>query len=286
MGLRRLVEMAKKKVTIPGLQLKKENGEKIVMVTAYDYAVAKIAEASEADMILVGDSLGNVMLGYDTTVPVTIEDMIHHTRPVARAVKNTLVIADMPFGSYQCSKEQAIQNAVRLMKEGGAHGVKLEGGPEIAHTIQSLVKMGIPVMGHIGLTPQTVSKLGGYKIQGRNEEAAYALVEAAQTIEEAGAFSMILECVTKEVAAMVTEKVDIPTIGIGAGVNCDGQVLVLHDMLGYDNDFNQVFVKKYANVGATILQAFNDFAADVRSGAFPDDAHSFAMDAEELKKIY
>lgn len=278
--------MAKKKMSIPGLQVKKEKGEKIVMVTAYDYAVAKIAEASEADIILVGDSLGNVMLGYDTTVPVTLEDMIHHTAAVARGVKNTLVIADMPFGSYQCSKEQAIANAIRLMKEGGAHGVKVEGGGEIAHIVQALVKMGIPVMGHIGLTPQTVSKLGGYKIQGKDEEAAYALVEAAQAIEEAGAFSLILECVTKEVAGMVTEKVDIPTIGIGAGVDCDGQVLVLHDMLGYDTSFNQVFVKKYANLGEIILQAFDAFAADVRSGAFPDDAHSFAMDADELKKIY
>lgn len=278
--------MATKKVTIPGLQRKKENGEKIVMVTAYDYAFAKIAEASDADIILVGDSLGNVMLGYDTTVPVTLDDMIHHTRPVAKAVKNTLVIADMPFGSYQCGKEQAIESAIRLMKEGGAHGVKIEGGEEIALTVQAMVKMGIPVMAHIGLTPQTVSKLGGYKIQGKDEEAAHELVEAAQTLEEAGAFSVLLECVTKEVAAMVTEKLDVPTIGIGAGADCDGQVLVLHDMLGFDSGFNQVFVKKYANLGDTILQAFNEFAADVKGGKFPDDAHSFAMDAEELKKIY
>jgi len=276
----------KKEMTIPKLMDKKRKGEKIVMVTAYDYPMAAIADACGIDLILVGDSLGMVVLGNENTMPVSMADMLHHTRPVVRAAQKALVVVDMPYGSYHTGKEKALENAIRLIKEGGADAVKIEGGQEMLEVAGAMSKMGIPVMAHIGLLPQTSSLWGGYHIQGRDEPAAWALVEAAQALEEAGVFAVVLECIASEVASLITEKIDIPTIGIGSGPHCDGQVLVSHDLLGLTQGHIPVFVKKYAQMEDEITKAYEAFIADVRSGAFPDAEHSFPMDAEEAKKLY
>lgn len=276
----------KKEMTIPKLMSKKGKGEKIIMVTAYDYPMAAIADACGVDIILVGDSLGMVVLGNENTMPVNMEDMLHHTRPVVRAAQRALVVVDMPYGSYHTGREKALENAIRLIKEGGADAIKIEGGQEMLEVVGAMCKMGIPVMGHIGLLPQTSSLWGGYHIQGRDETAAWALVEAAQALEEAGVFAITLECIASEVAAMITEKIDIPTIGIGSGPDCDGQVLVSHDLLGLTKGHIPFFVKKYAHLDDEITKAYEAFIADVRCGAFPDAEHSYPMDAEEAKKLY
>ncbi len=274
------------KVTIPKIKEMKETGEKITMITAYDYPMALLVDQAGIDMILIGDSLGMTMLGYDTTVPVTMEDMIHHTKAVVNGAKNTFIVTDMPFMSYNISIEEAIRNAGRLMKEGGADAVKLEGGVEMAETIKRIVDAGIPVVGHIGLTPQTTSKLGGFKVQGKTAEAAKRLLADAKALEEAGAFIIVLEAIPRDVAKYITENISVPTIGIGAGPDCDGQVLVMHDMLGLFDKFVPKFVKQYLNLTPEIVKAFEAYKEDVKSGAFPEEKHCFTIKEEELKRLY
>ncbi|MCL1975586.1 MAG: 3-methyl-2-oxobutanoate hydroxymethyltransferase [Firmicutes bacterium] len=264
---------------------KKQRGEKIVMITAYGYPSGRLAEQAGADVVLVGDSLGNVMLGYESTTPVTIEDICHHTKPVARAVKNALLVADMPFGSYQINTDLALANAIFLIKECGAAAVKVEGGEETAPIIAALSKHGIPVMAHIGLLPQTAAMWHGYSCQGRDADSAMRLLKTARMLEEAGAFSVVLEFVTAETAAKISAALTIPTIGIGAGLNCDGQVLVFHDIVGLNENHMPRFAKQYGNAAAIILQALNDFAAEVKTGNYPDSEHSYFMDADEVKKL-
>lgn len=277
--------MEKRKVTIPQLKEMKQAGKKIKMVTAYDYPTGVLVDKTEIELILVGDSLGMVVLGYDGTVPVTMDDMIHHIRPVVKGAPNTFIVGDMPFMSYNISQEDAIYNAGRIMKEGGADCVKLEGGTIMAPTVKAIVDAGIPVMAHIGLTPQTASALGGFKVQGKDADMAKEIIEDAVALEEAGAFSIVLECIPAPVAKMITEKLSIPTIGIGAGPWCDGQVLVAHDMLGLFDRFVPKFVKQYAKVGDIIVDAFKQYAEEVNAGTFPDMAHSFTMKEEELQKL-
>ena len=278
--------MEKKKVTIPQLKEMKQQGKKIKMVTAYDYPLASVIDKSSIEVILVGDSLGMVVLGYDSTVSVTMEDMLHHTKPVVKGAPNTLIVTDMPFGSYNVSVNEAIGNANRIMKEGRADCVKLEGGSTVVDTVRAIVNAGIPVMGHIGLTPQTVSQLGGFKVQGKDAEAALKLLEDAQRLEEAGAFAIVVECVPAPVAKLITEKLSIPVIGIGAGSYCDGQVLVGQDMLGMFDRFVPKFVKQYANLNVLIMEALEQYAAEVDHGEFPGPEHSFGMKEEVLKKLY
>ena len=244
----------------------KKNGEKLAMLTAYDYSTAKLMDESGINGILVGDSLGMVCLGYEDTLSVTMEDMIHHSKAVAKGCKNTLVVTDMPFMSYQTSVYDAVVNAGRLMKEGRAHAVKLEGGVEVADKIEAIVKASIPVMGHIGLTPQSVNAFGGFKVQGKDEEAAQNLIEAALAVEKAGAFAVVLECVPAKLAKLISEKLTIPTIGIGAGAGCDGQILVYQDMLGMYKDFTPKFVKTYENIGEKMQSAFNNYISEVNEG--------------------
>ncbi|MEN8432937.1 3-methyl-2-oxobutanoate hydroxymethyltransferase [Clostridium septicum] len=258
----------------------KQNNEKLTMLTAYDYSTAKIIDEAGINGILVGDSLGMVCLGYEDTLSVTMEDIIHHTKAVSRGVKNTLVVADMPFMSYQTSVYDAVVNAGRLIKEGRAHVVKLEGGIEVCDKIEGIVKASIPVMAHIGLTPQSINALGGFKVQGKNEDAARELIEAAKTVERAGAFAVVLECVPAKLAEIITKELSIPTIGIGAGDKCDGQILVYQDMLGMFNDFTPKFVKKYANVGEIMNGAFKKYINEVRDGVFPEEVHSFKISDE------
>lgn len=275
------------KVTIPHLHNMKERGEKISMTTAYDYPTAYFAEKAGIEILLVGDSLAMTILGIDSTVPVTMEEMIHHIRPVVRAAKNSMVVGDMPFGSYNASCEQAIVNATRLMKEGGCDVVKLEGGLEVAEKVKAIVDAGIPVMGHIGLTPQTISKLGGFKVQGKDMEAVRNLLESALALEEAGAFSLVIECVPEEVGRLITAKVRIPTIGIGAGRYCDGQVLVFHDMLGLFEKFLPKFVKRYADLGPKVVEALGKFKEEVKGGKFPSEDHVFGgITQEDLKELW
>lgn len=264
----------------------KENGTKIVMLTAYDYPSARLAEEAEVDVILVGDSLGMVVLGYDSTVPVTMADMIHHTRAVRRGAKNTFVVTDMPYMTYQISPAQALENAARLVQDGGCEAVKVEGGEEIAEQVRALVRAGIPVCGHIGLTPQSATALGGYKVQGRTAAAARKLLDDARALEAAGAFMIVLECIPAQLAALISENLSIPTIGIGAGAVCDGQVLVYHDVLGLFERFTPKFVKQYATLGVSSRDAIGAYARDVREGAFPAAEHSFTMHEDELKAIY
>ena len=271
--------------TVRKIQEKADKGEKLVMVTAYDYPSACLAEQAGVDMILIGDSLGNVILGYDTTIPVTMEDMLHHTKAVSRAVTKPMVIADMPYGSYHVSVEQAITNAMRLIQEGGAQAVKLE-GRHIAPLVKEMSLRGIPVMAHLGLEPQNASLWNGYRTCGRDEASAWELVEAAQEMEEAGAFAVLIECVAAEASRLITEKIDIPTIGIGSGVDCNGQVLVWHDILGLGNSQPPKFAKQYANIGEQIASALRDYAQEVRSGAFPDAGHSVLMEENEAKRLY
>ena len=264
----------------------KAKGEKLSMLTAYDYSTAKLEDESGINGILVGDSLGNVVLGYEDTVSVTMEDMIHHGAAVARGAKNALVVVDMPFMSYEATVEEAVRNAGRLMKEGRAGAVKLEGGVRVAEQIRAIVKAGIPVMGHIGLTPQSINVFGGFKVQGKSEEAARALLADAKAVEEAGAFAVVIEAVPAALAQMITDDVSIPTIGIGAGAGCDGQILVYQDMLGMFSDFTPKFVKRYANVGEVMREAFANYAAEVASGAFPTEEHTYKIKDDVLEKLY
>ena len=264
----------------------KAKGEKLSMLTAYDYSTAKLEDESGINGILVGDSLGNVVLGYEDTVSVTMEDMIHHGAAVARGAKNALVVVDMPFMSYEVTVEEAVRNAGRLMKEGRAGAEKLEGGVRVAEQIRAIVKAGIPVMGHIGLTPQSINVFGGFKVQGKSEEAARALLADAKAVEEAGAFAVVIEAVPAALAQMITDAVSIPTIGIGAGAGCDGQILVYQDMLGMFSDFTPKFVKRYANVGEVMREAFANYAAEVASGAFPTEEHTYKIKDDVLEKLY
>ena len=264
----------------------KAKGEKLSMLTAYDYSTAKLEDESGINGILVGDSLGNVVLGYEDTVSVTMEDMIHHGAAVARGAKNALVVVDMPFMSYEATVEEAVRNAGRLMKEGRAGAVKLVGGVRVAEQIRAIVKAGIPVMGHIGLTPQSINVFGGFKVQGKSEEAARALLADAKAVEEAGAFAVVIEAVPAALAQMITDAVSIPTIGIGAGAGCDGQILVYQDMLGMFSDFTPKFVKRYANVGEVMREAFANYAAEVASGAFPTEEHTYKIKDDVLEKLY
>jgi len=256
------------------------------MVTAYDYTTAKIIDASGVNSILVGDSLGNVMLGYNNTLSVTMEDMIHHGKAVARAVNNTLLVIDLPFMSYQASVYDAVINSGRLVKEANANAVKLEGGAEVCPQIEAIVNASIPVMAHLGLTPQSINAFGGYKTQGRSEEQAKKLIENAKTVQQAGAFSLVLECVPAKLAKHITEMLSIPTIGIGAGRHCDGQVLVGQDMLGMYSDFSPKFVKKYANLDDVINEALTNFCKEVQEGVFPSDEHEYGISDEILERIY
>ena len=273
--------MSDKPVTILDLHRKYQAGEPIVMVTAYDYPSALLADRAGVDVILVGDSLGMVVLGYETTEPVTMEEMLIHIRAVRRGTQRAFIVGDMPFGSYEASNEEAVRNAFRLMKEGRAHAVKLEGGRRMADRVRAIVQSGIPVMGHIGLTPQSVSALGGFRVQGRTAKEALALIDDALALQEAGCFAIVLEAVPVEVAAAITERLDIPTIGIGAGNGVSGQVLVYHDLLGMFDRFTPKFVKQYASIGSAIEEALRAYAQDVRAGAFPAEEHTFHMADDE-----
>ena len=275
------------KVTIQQLQKMKAEREKISMITAYDYPSARFVDKAGIEIILVGDSLAMTVMGLDSTVPVTMEEMIHHTKAVVCGVENAMVIGDLPFGSYNQSKEQAIANATRLMKEGGCDAVKLEGGVEMAGITKAIVDAGIPVMGHIGLTPQTISKLGGFKVQGKGAQEAEKLLKGALALQEAGIFSIVLECVPEEVGRLVTEKLSIPTIGIGGGRYCDGQVLVFHDTLGLFEKFLPKFVKRYRNLGEEIVKALEEYKQEVKEEKFPGPEHVFGgVTEEELKRLY
>lgn len=274
------------KNTVITIQQAKENGEKLTMLTAYDYSTAKLIDEAGINMILVGDSLGMVMLGYEDTLSVTMEDMIHHTAAVARGTKNALLVADMPFMSYQTSVYDAVVNAGRLMKEGRAQAVKLEGGSEVAEHIRAITNASIPVVGHLGLTPQSVNVLGGFKVQGKTEAAAKKLLEDALAIEEAGAVAMVLEGVPAKLAELISKKVKIPTIGIGAGAGCDGQVLVYQDMLAMFSDFKPKFVKHFAQIGEQMKAAFAKYMEEVKSCAFPAEEHTFKIDDDVIEKLY
>ncbi len=266
----------------------KKKGEKISMLTAYDYSMAKLVDSSGVNSILVGDSLGNVILGYENSVRVTMEDMIHHTRAVSRGVKNALLIADMPFMSYQTSVYDAVVNAGRLIQEGCANAVKLEGGVDVQKHIEAIVKASVPVCAHIGLTPQSTNVFGGFKVQGKTLETAKKILADAKAVEDAGAFAVVLEGIPAPIAEMITNSISIPTIGIGAGTGCDGQVLVVNDMLGMFSDFVPKFVKQFADVGSIMTDAFKRYDEEVKNGSFPDDAHSYKMDENvlaELKKL-
>ncbi len=264
----------------------KENGEKLTMLTAYDYSTAKLIDQAGIDAILVGDSLGNVMLGYEDTLSVTVDDMIHHGAAVARGAKEALVVIDMPFMSYQTSVYDAVVNAGRLMKEGRAQAVKLEGGVEVAPQIKAIVDAGIPVMAHIGLTPQSINAFGGFKVQGKSESQAKKLVEDALAVQEAGAFAVTLECVPEKLATLVTKKLYIPTIGIGAGAGCDGQILVYADMLGMFSDFTPKFVKRFAETGQVMTDAFKAYVEEVKAGTYPEAKHTYAIDDDVIEKLY
>ncbi|MBS4042101.1 MAG: 3-methyl-2-oxobutanoate hydroxymethyltransferase [Flavobacteriales bacterium] len=267
------------------IQSKKE-GNKISMLTAYDYTTAKLLDEAGVDSILVGDSLGMVVLGYENTLQVTLEDMIHHTKAVARAAKRALVIADMPFLSYHVSVEKTIENAGRLIQEAQAQAVKLEGGIEILDKVKALVMAQIPVVGHLGLTPQSVNMLGGFKVQGKSHQQAKKIIEDARLLQDAGVFSIVLECIPEGLARLITDELEIPTIGIGAGRYCDGQVLVTQDMLGLYSDFTPKFVKKYINMGPEIKGAVEDYRAEIQKGLFPEEKHTFTIDEDTLKKLY
>jgi 3-methyl-2-oxobutanoate hydroxymethyltransferase len=276
---------APKKLTIFDLQAKVARGEKIFQVTAVDYPTAQLVDRSGVDCILVGDSLGMTALGYNSTVPVTMDEMIHHAKAISRAAKRAIVVGDLPLGAYHASAADAINSAMRMIKEGGADVVKLEGGEDFAPIAQAVVKAGIPVMAHIGLTPQLISKLGGFKVQGKDASAGVQLVKDALSLEQAGCFAIVLEAIPDRVAQLITQRLQIPTIGIGAGPHCDGQNLVLHDMVGLFDRFTPKFVKKYANCWDAIGKALTDFQEDVRKGEFPKTEHSFTMKEEEYQAL-
>lgn len=274
------------KNTVATFAQAKAEGRKLSMLTAYDYSTAKLEDEAGIDGILVGDSLGNVVLGYEDTLSVTMEDMIHHSAAVARGAKNALIVCDMPFMSYEVSVEQAVTNAGRLLKEGRANCVKLEGGSEVAPQVAAIVAAGIPVMGHLGLTPQSINAFGGFKVQGKSEAAARKLIEDARALQEAGAFAIVLEAVPAKLATLVTESVDVPTIGIGAGAGCDGQILVYQDMLSMFSDFCPKFVKQFANAGQVMREGFAAYISEVQAGTFPSEEHTFKIDDEVLEKLY
>jgi len=273
------------RVNINQIKEMKEKGERISCLTAYDYSTAKIVDEVGIPLILVGDSLGMVVLGYESTIPVTMEEMLHHTKAVVRGTKQAMVIGDMPFMTYHLSVEQALRNATRFIQEAGAQSVKLEGGVTVAEKVRRLVECGIPVMGHIGLTPQSIHQFGGFKIQGRTPEAAIRLLKDAQALEEAGAFSIVLETVPAPLAALITERIGIPTIGIGAGIGCDGQVQVINDILGSFADFVPKHAKQYAKLTDIIRNAVTEFHNEVTAGTFPTDKQSFSMDESVLAKL-
>jgi 3-methyl-2-oxobutanoate hydroxymethyltransferase len=274
------------RITTTDIRNKKAKKEKITMLTAYDYSMAAMVDEAGIDMILVGDSLGNVMLGYENTLPVTMEDMVHHTKAVSRASKNAMVVADMPFLSYHISREEAVRNAGRLIQEGGAQSVKLEGGIERVDTVKAILDAQIPVVGHIGLTPQSVIQLGGFKVQGKDVETANRLIKDAKAIEEAGAFCIVMECVPTPLAKKISEEISVPTIGIGGGPYCDGQVLVINDMLGMFKGHIPKFVKKFANLEPIIMEALKAYKEEVEAGTFPAEEHGFSMKEEVLEKLY
>lgn len=274
------------KNTTTSIMQMKNSGHKISMLTAYDYTTARLLDEAGVNTILVGDSLGNVILGYGDTISVTVEDMIHHSAAVARGAKNALVVTDLPFMSYQTSVYDAVVNAGRLMKEGRAGAVKLEGGKEVCPQIKAIVSAGIPVVAHLGLTPQSINTFGGFKVQGKTETAAKKLIEDAKAVEEAGAFLLVLECVPAKLAKLVTESINIPTIGIGAGAGCDGQVLVIYDMLGMFSDFKPKFVKHFANAGDVIREAVKTYIAEIDDGTFPAEEHCYKIDDEVIDKLY
>lgn len=273
------------KNTVLTLQKQKKEGNKITMLTAYDYSTAKLVNDAGIEMILVGDSLGMTMLGYEDTLPVTMEDMIHHTRAVTRATSETFVVADMPFMSYQTSVYDAVYNAGRLIKEGGAQAVKLEGGAAVCEQIKAIVDASIPVCAHIGMTPQSVNTMGGFKVQGKNIDVAKKILADAKKVEEAGAFMVVLECVPAKLAAYVTEQLSIPTIGIGAGAGCDGQVLVYQDMLNMFGGHQAKFVKHFAQIGEAMKEGFKAYAEEVKVGSFPAKEHTYKIDDEVMEAV-
>jgi 3-methyl-2-oxobutanoate hydroxymethyltransferase len=277
--------MERKKVTIGDLMAKKESGKRISMMTAYDCPGAQMVDQAGIDTILVGDSLGMVVLGYTSTVPVTMDEMIHHTKAVMRGTTWAFVIGDMPFMSYQASIEDAVRNAGRFIKEGGCDAVKLEGGSEVAPVVKAIVTAGIPVCAHIGLTPQTATQLGGFRVQGKDAESARNLIKSAKDLEAAGAFMVVMECIPDVLAARITNELAIPTIGIGAGRDCDGQVLVYHDTVGLFERFTPKFVKQYIKLGPMIVDALKEYKREVEEGVFPGDEHIFTMSKEEAKKV-
>jgi len=276
--------MDDKKVAIEDIRAKKRSGEKITMLTAYDYPMARILDDAGIDIVLVGDSLGMVVLGYDSTLEVTMDDMIRHAQAARRGTKRALLVGDMPYKSFDTPAD-AVKNARRFIEEAGCAAVKLEGGADVIEQTKAMVAAGIPVMGHLGLTPQSADKLGGFKVQGRDAEKAKEILADAKKLEDAGCFSIVLECVPDRLAKMVTDESGIPTIGIGAGIHCDGQVLVLYDMIGLFDRFTPKFVKKYANVSGEVSAGIKAFISEVRSGAFPGGEHSFKMKDEELEKL-
>ena len=274
------------KNTVQTFKEAKSNHTKLAMLTAYDYSTAKLQDEAGIHGILVGDSLGNVILGYEDTISVTMEDMIHHGAAVARGAKNALVVVDMPFMSYQTSVYDAVVNAGRLMKEGRANAVKLEGGVSVCPQIKAITDAGIPVMAHLGLTPQSINAFGGFKVQGKNEAAARKLIDDAKAVEEAGAFALVLECVPAKLAKIISEQLTIPTIGIGAGAGCDGQILVYQDMLGMFSDYTPKFVKLFAEVGSVMKEAFANYIKEVQAETYPAEEHTFKIDDEILEKLY
>ena len=273
------------RITIDQIKGMKPKGEKIAMLTAYDYSTAKIVDEVGIPLILVGDSLGMVVLGYESTIPVTIEEMLHHTKAVVRGTKRALVVGDMPFMTYHTSISDAQRNAARFIQEGGAQAVKLEGGVTVAEKVRSIVECGIPVVGHIGLTPQSINQLGGYKVQGKTPEAALKMLKDAQALEEAGAFAVILETVPTPLAAIITQKISIPTIGIGAGIGCDGQVQVINDILGWYTDFVPKHTKQYAKLADIMSTALTQYYNEVKTSSFPTEEQSFSMDESVLAEL-
>lgn len=273
------------KITTNTIRQRKIEGKAITMLTAYDYSMARMLDDAGVDMLLVGDSLGNVVLGYDSTLPVTMNDMLHHVKAVCRGAKRSMVVADMPFMSYQVSVEEAVRNAGRILQEGGAQAVKLEGGQEVSATVKAIVQAGIPVIGHLGLTPQSIHQLGGFKVQGTAEDAAQKLLDDARALEASGIFGLVLECIPDGLAKKVTQTLNIPTIGIGAGPNCDGQVLVINDLLGLYSGFTPKFVKKYADLHQEAMAAVEAYIKDVQEKKFPGAEHSFKS-AESFDELY
>lgn len=277
----------KQALNIVKMKKMKQDGIPITMITAYDYPSARLAEEAGIDVLLVGDSLGNVVLGYDSTIPVTTEDIVYHTRAVARGAQHTFIVADLPFMTYHGSIDETLRTVRQIMQHGGAHAVKMEGGAEIAKAVQAIVQAGVPVLGHIGLTPQSVNQIGGYRVQGKDERDARRLLEDAKALERAGVFGIVLELVTEEVAALISKEVSVPTIGIGAGRGVDGQVLVFHDVLKYDPHYREKrFVKTYADIGVQIRTGIAEYVNDVKNKAFPEEKHGFSAEDGVLESLY